>query len=55
MSARLDWTKAKKPRPRASANTVWTDDNLARRARHALSKWKKTLPRRQRRRLEAVL
>ena len=55
MSNRLDWKKAKAPRPTVDRAVLWSQDDLARRARRELAKWKRTLPKRQRRRLEAAL
>lgn len=55
MSNRLDWKKAKPARPTMNAAVLWTQDDLARRARRELAKWKRTLPKPQRRRLEQAL
>jgi hypothetical protein len=55
MSARLDWKKAKHSRPTEHKSALWASDTLAKRAKRELTKWKKTLPKRQQKRLEAVL
>ena len=54
MSKALDWRRVKAPRQYEHHSTVWRDDSLAKRAKRELAKWKANLPRRQRRRWEAV-
>lgn len=54
MSRRLDWDKAKAPRPTEHKSQLWTSDSLARRAKKELRKWTASLSKRQRRAWEAV-
>jgi hypothetical protein len=55
VSTRLDWKKAKQPRPTEHKSVLWASDTLAKRAKRELYKWKTTLPKRQQKRLGAVL
>jgi hypothetical protein len=56
MSARLNWARAKPARPPESKSCarVYADGDLARRARKAMQAWKRTLSKRDQRRLAAV-
>lgn len=56
MSARMDWSRAKPNRPVESkcSHRVYADNDLGLRARKAMRVWKRTLNKRDQRRLAAV-
>jgi hypothetical protein len=56
MSARMNWSRAKPNRPveNKSSRRLYADDDLGFRARKAMRAWKRTLNKRDQRRLAAV-